>query len=416
MIIRLGLQNHEITSEIHRSALDTQSLVEDLSAAVADLPQEFAGLMKPTDHSERQQIFSDVTAWLKPNSFNDVFARFLDSLDSGSCEWILQKDQFLGWMTSSPTKGHYPLLWVTGRAGSGKTRLATKAIDTLKSSQRLAYFYCDAQDANNRSFLDIVRNWCWQLLGQDQARLREVKSIKDRQQIVSETVLMEVFCVIISGEKDVVLVIDAFDECEAQEQAKIYQKFSAISRLAKVLVFSWPLQGSVRALRKAVPENLIRLEMSEGDTQSDINQFIESRVADLGIYDAFILDEITSMLQSKTNGMFLWVALMIEELQRNPLFDESQYLTILEQAPKDLDELYYQIQARDGYTPLHDAVVEKNQEIIALLISHRASLEAKDSAGRTTLDLAVQYQNSAAMQLLEEAGAISGLSQESDSK
>ncbi|GLI76370.1 hypothetical protein PoHVEF18_004642 [Penicillium ochrochloron] len=227
---------------------------------------------------------------------------------------------------------------------------------------------------------------------------------------------MEVLCVKTSREEDVILVIDAFDECEAQEQAKLDQKFSTISRLAKLLVFSRPLQGSVRALRKAVPENLIRLEISEGDTQSDINQFIESRLADLGIYDAFILDEITSMLQSKTNGLFLWVALMVEELQRNPQFDESQYLTILEQAPKDLDELYYQIQARDGYAPLHDAVVKNDQEIIALLISHRASLEAKDSEGRTTLDLAVQYQNSAAMQLLEEAGAISGLSQESDSK
>ncbi|OKP13194.1 Vegetative incompatibility protein HET-E-1 [Penicillium subrubescens] len=208
-------------------------------------------------------------------------------------------------MTSSQTKGHYPLLWVTGPAGSGKTPLATKAIDSLKSSQRLAYFYCDAQDANKRSFLDILRNWCWQLLSQDQARLREVKSIKDRRQMISGTVLIEVLGVILSREKDVVLVIDDFDECETQEQAKLYHKFSTISQLAKLLVFSRPLQGSVRALQKAIPENLIRLEISEGDTKSDINQFIERRVADLGIYDTFILAEIISMLQSKTNGTFL---------------------------------------------------------------------------------------------------------------
>jgi hypothetical protein len=123
--------------------------------------------------------------------------------------------------------------------------------------------------------------------------------------MISGTVLIEVLGVILSREKDVVLVIDDFDECETQEQAKLYHKFSTISQLAKLLVFSRPLQGSVRALQKAIPENLIRLEISEGDTKSDINQFIERRVADLGIYDTFILAEIISMLQSKTNGTFL---------------------------------------------------------------------------------------------------------------
>jgi hypothetical protein len=155
--------------------------------------------MKPTDHSERQQIFSDVRAWLRPISFDDIFAQFLDSLASGTCEWILLKDQFLNWMVSSQTKAYYPLLWVTGPAGSGKTRLATKAIDTLKASQKPAYFYCDAQDANKRSFLDILQNWCWQLLSQDQARLREVKSVKDRRQIVSEMFLMEILDVMLQS-------------------------------------------------------------------------------------------------------------------------------------------------------------------------------------------------------------------------
>ncbi|OKP13195.1 hypothetical protein PENSUB_1295 [Penicillium subrubescens] len=49
------------------------------------------------------------------------------------------------------------------------------------------------------------------------------------------------------------------------------------------------------------------------------------------------------------------------------------------------------LQANDGCTPLHDAVAENNQEIIALLIFHQASLGAKDTEGRTALDLAVQY-------------------------
>ncbi|OKP13193.1 hypothetical protein PENSUB_1293 [Penicillium subrubescens] len=83
MIIRLGLQNHEITREIHRSALDTQSLVEDLSAAVADLPQEFAGLMKPTDHSERQHFM------MLQSGLDQFIRRRFCTVPRLACLWIV---------------------------------------------------------------------------------------------------------------------------------------------------------------------------------------------------------------------------------------------------------------------------------------------------------------------------------------
>ena len=84
------------------------------------------------------------------------------------------------------------------------------------------------------------------------------------------------------------------------------------------------------------------LEISASDTHADINQFINQEVSQLNIYDEDVHTEITLKLREKARGMFLWVALMIEELRR-PQFDDSGYLETLDHLPDDLDDLYGQI-------------------------------------------------------------------------
>lgn len=341
LTISLGIQNYQISREIQLAGHDQKSLISDLAKGLSDLHMNVENL-KARESVQMAQLFTQATTWLKPLPFEDDYERYLSTLVPGSCEWLVNKDQFQDWMVVPKLDERYPLLWIAGPAGSGKTRLATKAIQVLRSTKRTAFFYCDAQDANKRGVNNILANWCWQLLSQDQSRVPEVNKVRIKHQIASQKALKETLKVLLEGVMDAVLVIDAFDECETGEQLDFYVILSSILELSRVLVFSRPLEDSFTRVKKATSLNLSLLEMSERDTLSDIIQYIMNEVAELGIEDDTIMTEITSALQSNAKGMFLWVALMLSEL-RKPRFDELEYLDTLNQLPKDLDNLYCQI-------------------------------------------------------------------------
>ncbi|KAJ5548581.1 hypothetical protein N7513_005815 [Penicillium frequentans] len=344
ILIQLGMENIENSQKQIQTGIQTKSMIQDLSDSLSALSIQLA----PTT----SQQFAEITKWLNPIPFEDVHHRLLSELSTGSCEWILKRDQFHNWRVTHKVNERYPLLWVTGAAGCGKTHMATKVIEALQFEKRVVYFYCDAQDLNRRSAIEIMRNWSWQMLRQDQSCLSGAMEVKGRQQLASEKVLHEELLKKILLKNDgAILVIDAFDECEVREHIKLYRLFSSLSRSARILVFSRPLQGNFHDLKKQVPmEALDFLEISAGDTYEDINHYIEDEVTDLGLYDEDIATQIVSKLQQNAKGMFLWAALMIEEL-RKPRFDESELLDVVEYSPRDLDTLYQQILQNISFNP-----------------------------------------------------------------
>lgn len=265
-------------------------------------------LCLPIENLVSYRQFTAVTDWLMPIPFDDIHHRVLSTLSPQSCQWLLRKDEFLRWRTTAKTAGRYPLLWATGGAGCGKTHLAAKAIECLQSTQQTSFFYVDAQDSHRRRTLDIVRNWCWQLLRQDQSRLADVVHIKETQQLASEKVLEDEILrgILLQEHEGAFLVIDAFDECEEQEQTKLFRLFSRVSRLARILLFSRPLREGFRSLKKQIPqESLLFFEIAEDDTRDDINHYIKDEVAELALDDVAIAAGIISTLQEKAKGMFL---------------------------------------------------------------------------------------------------------------
>lgn len=340
--IRYGLAIQKDVDELRRRIdLPLKSIIIDLEIETHQNIEEITKRVREINDSRHE--FSKVTDWLRPLPLDDVYERLLSTLSPRSCEWILQKKQFISWMDNDDSRGRHLLLWITGPAGHGKTRIATRVIQTLLPSKRIAYFYCDAQDGNKRSITDILRNWSWQLLRQDKSSLGEITEIITKEQLDSEKVLESILHASLQSSNDTFLVLDAFDECETKEQAKLYGILSRISKLARILVFSRPTQDTLENLNKEVAKPVLEiLEISATDTFADIKQFINHEVSQLNIYDEDVYTEITLRLEEKARGMFLWVALMIEELHR-PQFDDSDYLETLNHLPDDLDDLYGRI-------------------------------------------------------------------------
>jgi len=63
------------------------------------------------------------------------------------------------------------------------------------------------------------------------------------------------------------------------------------------------------------------------------------------------------------------------------------------------------LQGKDGETPLHQAVINGDNEMITLLLAHKASIEAPDSDGYTPLALAAARNKTRSLKLLISRGA-----------
>ncbi|KGO48571.1 hypothetical protein PEXP_073010 [Penicillium expansum] len=333
LIIGIGIDNNNLINQSNQNGLQTRLLVNDLAVSVSTLSVNAS--------ESYQQKMPTMTNWLKPLLLEDIHSRLLAELVHGSCKWLFDRDEFIGWKSAGMIHDRYPMLWVMGKAGAGKTHLAARAIEELKSVRPLAYFYCDAKDESRRSVLGILSNWNWQLLQQDPSLLDDVILIKKKRELASQAVLEDILVTIVQKVSDAVLVIDGFDECEAQEQVKLYSVLARLSKNARILVF----RRNVFNLpsRLLVPAQcVISYEISEGDNIADINQYIKERVTHLEIDADDIREDIKAALRSGAKGMFLWVALMVEEL-RKPLFSDSDYLKTLRYLPEDLNLLYIRI-------------------------------------------------------------------------
>ncbi|QKX57552.1 uncharacterized protein TRUGW13939_04669 [Talaromyces rugulosus] len=357
VIVGLGIDNNKIATQIHQTALQTHYVLDDLAISLSNLSANTLASEERAKLAQREHNISQVTHWLNPMPLEDIHHQLLVSLVHGSCEWLFDRDKFTFWKSADKIHNRYRMLWIMGKAGAGKTHLAARVIEGLKqSANKLAYFYCDAKDDRRRSVISILRNWAWQLLQEDPFLLDDMISIIEKKQLASHTVLEDILFTTLQRLKGIILVVDGFDECEAQEQVKLYRVLARFSQDARVLVFRRTQDSSSKSM--APEECFILYDISEEDNSADIHRYIEEAVTNLEIDDDDIRRTIDTTLRSGANGMFLWAALMIEEL-RKPLFSDADYLEKLKYLPQDLNMLYSRILQGLSSHP-QDILISKN--------------------------------------------------------
>ncbi|KAJ5658406.1 uncharacterized protein N7484_002055 [Penicillium longicatenatum] len=408
VIVGLGIDNNNLAAQIHQIALQTHSVVDDLRISLSNLSATTLGSEEQAKGAQCEHKISEVTHWFNPLPLEDYHRRVLVSLVHSSCEWLFDRDEFALWKSADKIHDRYRMLWIMGKAGAGKTHLAARIIEELKlSASKLAYFYCDAKDDRRVSVTSILRNWTWQLLQQDPFLLDDVVPIIEKKQLASQAVLEDILFTILQRLQDAILVIDGFDECEDQEQAKLYRVLARFSQDARVLVFRRSLNLSNKLM---VPDEcLILYDISEDDNLTDIHRYIEEGVADLEIDDDDIRKTIDTTLRSGAHGMFLWVALMIEELRR-PLFSDADYLETLKYLPEDLNMLYIQILRGLSSHPRDIPISRSLLQLMACarrpLTLHEVGASMKVTVGGTKLDTSAMSEKRLRRTILQYCGPL----------
>ena len=309
-----------------------------------------------------------VTKWLSPTDryepdfFDDDFRKANKKRHRGTCEWVLQKPLYKQWETSLGTEGAVLVLY--GIPGAGKTILSSYLVqhcihDIPQSSPRLGlYFFFDNKDEHKRSPLCAARSLVYQLhfkLREQQRHQSIQQEIEARMQnnpqekaMSYEKLFAILKTVIISENLDVVIVLDAMDECIGPKPFIRDLKSLAAGTYVHLIVTSRSDNNVVPVFAEG--RSSPTLTVTADDVKRDIVSYVQAKVAkSAALRHPQVKDRVITALATQSGGMFLWVYLMLKDLKSLPTV--SEVVQALSRLPEKLDDVYKKILQR-----LHDSL------------------------------------------------------------
>ena len=267
-----------------------------------------------------------------------------------AARWILDTSEYQAWFKGD----HDPLLWIRGDPGKGKTMLicciANSLRDMKRSTDILAYFFCQATDTRINSAVAVLRGLLYMILKQQPSLTSHVRKRYDRadRKIFEDPnawlLLTDIFTSMLRDPllQTTYLLIDALDECD-RNLPKLLQfiaQSSSLSPSVKWIVSSrnWP--GIFSGLADADQKIGLSLELNTQSIATAVKSFVQHKISQLAHkqrYDdrtrLFVLDYVSANAQDT----FLWVALIVQTLKDVPKRHAIASLKII---PAGLDALY----------------------------------------------------------------------------
>ncbi|EXK79656.1 hypothetical protein FOQG_15754 [Fusarium oxysporum f. sp. raphani 54005] len=268
-----------------------------------------------------------------------------------SYRWILDHAKFQQFRDDSQSR----LLWIKGDPGKGKTMLLCGIIDELEkeSNNLVSYFFCQATETQLSNASSVLRGLIYLLIIQQPSLISYLRSKHDItgeklfQGINVWVSLVEILTDMLKDPtlKDVVLVVDALDECitdRPQLLDFIIQSSSTPSSRVKWIMSSrnWPdIEDKLDSAKQKVR---LPLELNKDSISKAVDIYIGYKVDRLTYhkkYDKETRDAVEDYLTSNADGTFLWVALVCQALA-DPKVRKRHTLNTLKSFPPGLDSLY----------------------------------------------------------------------------
>jgi hypothetical protein len=281
-----------------------------------------------------------------------------------SYRWVLDNTAFQQWQQKPNSR----LLWVKGDPGKGKTMLLCGLINELQSSMLqstlLSYFFCQATDSRINSATGVIRGLLYMLVDQQPSLMSHIRRKYDLagkalfEDANAWGALSEIFTSMTQdrGLETTYLVVDALDECvvDLPKLLDLIVRTSTSSPRVKWLVSSRNENHIEEKLKSVGDEAKLGLELKQNVEQvaRSVDAYIDHKLSCLeSLREADLRKQVRDELHRKANGTFLWVALVMQELEKPESWDP---LAVVEEAPAGLQQLYdrmmeqiYQLSARN---------------------------------------------------------------------
>jgi ankyrin repeat protein len=276
-----------------------------------------------------------------PSTDRDMLIQTKGERTSGTCEWIVRHCTFQSWL-----RGDLNLLWIRGGPGKGKTMMSIFLTQHLSAVFRrgLIYYFCSSE---RNDATTALRGLIWQLTETHQELTSHVLPHMDpidrrRATLTSSETLWNLFRKLVQMVESgrVYVLIDGLDECNDKSGQWLASKLASFGRDPQdsnmsVMVLS-------RQIRAFMNSNTIRLDPDHDNfVSTDVEAYIRVRVEDLSHQLEFTDDyreHMVHILVKKSEGTFLWVGFVMEELFT--LDTISEVTMALEDIPAGLPAFY----------------------------------------------------------------------------
>ncbi|KAL7925190.1 hypothetical protein ACQKWADRAFT_285315 [Trichoderma austrokoningii] len=276
-----------------------------------------------------------------------------------SYRWILEHETTKDWRDNAENR----VLWIKGDPGKRKTMLLCGIIDELMPGTKLAkstdetpntillsYFFCQGTDGSINNATAVLRGLIYLIIVQEPSLISHVQEKyrhagKDLFSDANAWVaLSEIFAAILqdSKVKEVILVIDALDECEADLPKLldiITQQFE-FSHI-KCVVSSRNILSIQQRLESSISQGILSLELKGNASRVSeaVDAYIKHSISRLASLrnDHSAQEDLRKMIQQKANGTFLWVSLVMKELEE---VQSWEVMDVVADMPTDLVALY----------------------------------------------------------------------------
>ena len=305
------------------------------------------------------------------NYFTDDLRSASESRHPGTCTWILDRPEFRAWQNADPNDAVARLLWLTGVPGAGKTVLSSFVINKCsevtgkKTSSAILHFFFKLTDNDKNSVVAVTRSLLYQLYTLFPTNLStDIISLRDnsgKERALSEQGLWDLFVKHTKDLANLIIVLDALDECDGVDV--LLRRVTSLLRCCRAKTFVVSRKEENIALELADHPMIV---IGHEDVEADIRSYVTAEIKRIPRFQGkSVQQRMIDALSLGHGGMFLWAYLMVKELKE--LGTVRQVDEALKSLPKGLEEMHEKIITRLDST-LHKAHRELAIKIVNWVI------------------------------------------------
>ncbi|CZS75070.1 unnamed protein product [Fusarium graminearum] len=276
---------------------------------------------------------------------------------SKTCSWFLKHSDYLEWLDSEKRPQHHGFLWIRGKPGAGKSIIMKFIYTKMRRRDKpmevltLSFFFNARGAFLERSVSGMYRSLLLQLLEgfPDLQRVLDDPDLISRNQLSCPPLnsLKALLCSAVSALENRILTcfVDALDECDEQQVKDMVEFFEELAEQCVENDVRFQVCFSSRHYPYIDIKSGIRLTLEGQDGHNeDLKHYISKH---LRITDVVLVDELKQMMLEKAAGVFLWVALVVDILNKEYRRGRLALRKRLQEVPDELSELFRDILTRD---------------------------------------------------------------------
>lgn len=312
-----------------------------LASTVDNFRTRLAIKKRGLDREQRRRLEAYLHIQDAPeDDFMDV-----DSLRmSGSCEWLLQRKNFLEWRDSANTQ----LYWISAKPATGKTITSGMAVSHLKDLNRdCAFYFFKHGDKVKSTIQPFLLSIVWQMAFLHPEVFQVVLENCEKDENIGRadyrTIWRKLFLeglLKIGFVRPQYWVIDGLDECRSNAEIVPLLLRVVESCGIRILLTSRDRFECFRQCGNS-QARVMQDEIPVEDTKSDIALYLEANMNHLPSLNLQHRRAMLDKILAKSAGCFLWVKLILQELGR--VHTSAEIRQVLEDVPSDMDALYARI-------------------------------------------------------------------------